>query len=40
MLSPVIMPSTDVNTDDGSILSATGLTKVFALGRQRVPRCR
>lgn len=32
MLSPVIMPSTDVNTDADSILSATGLTKVFVSG--------
>jgi ABC-type oligopeptide transport system ATPase subunit len=32
MLSPAITPSTDVNTDDGSILSVTGLTKVFVSG--------
>jgi ABC-type oligopeptide transport system ATPase subunit len=32
MLSPAITPSTDVNTDDGSILSVAGLTKVFVSG--------
>jgi ABC-type glutathione transport system ATPase component len=32
MLSPAITPSIDVNTDDSSILSVAGLTKIFVSG--------
>ena len=32
MSSPATTPSTEVNTVDGPILSATGLTKVFVSG--------